>query len=327
MTEKIKSTTKHKVIKDPLTGVETTGHVWDDTLMEFNNPLPTWWLWAFYGTIIFAIVYFIIYPSWPTGLVDKGYLIGTSEITYKSDSIKGGKRIVAGGKEITTHWNTRALLAHEMQNDPNELKRKKMVKAVAATPLASVISDPKQSAFVLAYGKGIFGDYCAACHQAGGQGVIGHYPNLIDDAWLWGGDSVDIETTIRKGRKGNMPGHAASLSAAQITETANYVLSLSGEKVDTTLASNGKKIFNTKGCSGCHTPTGVGMKALGSANLTDKIWTQADVPNATTMKDKIATVEAVISNGIKREMPAWESRLSDDEIKVLVAYLKLLSAN
>ncbi len=318
---------KHEVIKDPLTGVETTGHVWDDTLMEFNNPIPTWWLWAFYGTIVFTIVYFIIYPSWPTGLAEKGYIKGTGEITYKADLIKDGKRIIAGGEEVTSHWNTRALLAHEMQNDPNELKRQEMVKKVAATPLASVIKDPQQSQFVLAYGKGIFGDYCAACHQAGGQGVIGHYPNLIDDAWLWGGDSADIELTIRKGRKGNMPSHATSLTEEQRTEAANYVLSLSGEKVDTELAAKGDKIFHTKGCSGCHTPTGVGMKALGSANLTDKIWTQANVPAATTIDEKVHAVKAVIKSGIKREMPAWESRLSNDEIKVIVAYLKLLSAN
>ena len=307
---------KHEVIKDPLTGVETTGHVWDDTLMEFNNPIPGWWLWAFYGTIIFTIAYWVIYPSWPTGLSEKGFLYGTSEITYKSDA----------GEDITTHWNTRALLAHDMQNDPNELKRQEMVKTVAATPLASVIKDPQQSQFVLAYGKGIFGDYCAACHQSGGQGVVGHYPNLIDDAWLWGSDSADIELTIRKGRKGNMPAHKASMTDAEITQTANYVLSLSGESVDSAAAEHGKTLFNSKGCSGCHMPTGIGMKALGSANLTDKIWTQADVPAATDAAAKVAAVKTIISNGFKREMPAWESRLSNDEIKVLVAYIKLLSA-
>jgi len=307
---------KNEVLKDPLTGVETTGHVWDDTLMEFNNPLPGWWLWAFYGTIIFAIAYWLIYPSWPTGLSEKGYLSGTGSVTYKSDA----------GEEITTHWNTRALLAHDMQNDPNELKRQAMVKKVAATPLATVIKDPQQSAFVLAYGKGIFGDYCAACHQTGGQGVIGDYPNLIDDAWLWGSDSADIEKTIRKGRIGNMPSHKASMNDEEITQTANYVLSLSGETVDSAAAEHGKKLFNTKGCSGCHMPTGVGMKALGSANLTDKIWTQANVPAAVDTKAKVEAVKTVIAEGFKREMPAWESRLSDDEIKVLVAYIKLLSA-
>ena len=318
---------KHKVTRDPITGVETTGHVWDDTLQEFNNPLPGWWLWAFYGTIVFSIVYWTLYSSFPTGFAKRGFIEGLNTVTFKGDLLKDGQKIVGGGEEHTVVWNTRALLAQEMQNDPNELKRQKMVKEVAATPLATVISDPGQSAFVLAYGKGIFGDYCAACHQSGGQGVIGHFPNLVDDAWLWGGDSADIETTIRKGRKSNMPSHSATLSEVEITEAANYVLSLSGEKVNEALAVNGKKIFNTKGCSGCHMPTAVGMKALGSANLTDKIWTQADVHGAATPEAKVAAVKTVITNGIQREMPAWESRLSNDEIKVLVAYLKLLSTN
>ncbi len=308
---------EHKIIKDPITGVETTGHVWDDTLMEFNNPLPRWWLWAFYGTIIFSIVYWIMYPSWPTGLVKRGYMSGVSEVTFKNKA----------GEDVTTHWNTRALLAREMQNDPNELKRQEMVKKVAAMPLADVTKDPDSSAFVLAYGKGIFGDYCAACHQSGGQGVRGSFPNLVDDAWLWGGDAADIETTIRKGRKGNMPAHKGTLSDEQITEAANYVLSLSGEPVDSALAAKGKEIFNTKGCSGCHTPAATGMKALGSANLTDHIWTQAHVPEAKTTEGKIKAVKAIIAGGIKREMPSWEKRLSNDEIKVLVAYLKLLSSS
>ena len=308
---------KHTVTKDPLTGVETTGHVWDDTLQEFNNPLPAWWLWAFYGTIIFSIVYWILYPSWPTGFAERGFLSGTTEVVFKDKK----------GEDYTATWSTRAILAHEMQNDPNELKRKEMVKKVAAMSVADVAKDADSSAFVRAYGKGIFGDYCAACHQAGGQGVIGDYPNLVDDAWLWGGDTADIETTIRKGRKGNMPSHASTLSEEERTEAAHYVLSLSGEEVDTAMAEKGKTIFNTKGCSGCHTPAGTGMKALGSANLTDKIWTQANVPAATDTAAKVNVVKAVIASGIQREMPAWESRLSNDEIKVLVAYLKLLSSN
>lgn len=318
---------KHEVTRDPITGAETTGHVWDDTLQEFNNPLPRWWLWAFYGTIIFSIVYWIIYPTWPTGFAERGFTEGTSTITFKSDLMKDGNKVAAGGgEEVTARWNTRALLAHEMQNDKNELKRKAMVKSVAATPIADVVKDPDKSAFVMAYGKGIFGDYCAACHQSGGQGVIGHYPNLIDDAWLWGGETSDIETTIRKGRKGNMPGHKATLSDEQMTQAAHYVLSLSGESTDADAIAKGKEVFNTKGCSGCHMPTGVGMKALGSANLTDKIWTQANVPAAPDTAAKAMAVKAVIAGGIQREMPAWESRLSDDEIKVLVAYIKLLSS-
>jgi len=305
---------KHKVTKDPLTGAETTGHVWDDNLQEFNNPLPKWWLWAFYGTIIFSIVYWILYPSWPTGLVDKGFIPGTKTITFMSDS----------GEEVTEHWTTRARLAHIMQNDPNELKRQEMVKKVAALPFDDVAKSQDNSAFVLAYGKGTFGDYCAACHQTGGQGVIGHYPNLIDDAWLWGGDTKDIENTITNGRNGNMPSHSATLTQEEITQVANYVLSLSGEKVDEALSIPGKTVFNTKGCSGCHTPTGVGMKALGSANLTDKIWTQANVPGSAGLASKVKEIEHVVKNGIKRQMPAFGGRLTKDEIKLLVAYVKLL---
>jgi cytochrome c oxidase cbb3-type subunit 3 len=303
-----------KVYKDPITGVETTGHVWDDTLMEFNNPLPMWWIWTFYATVIFAIVYWVIYPSWPSGLAEKGYFIGTSEITYKNDA----------NKEVTTHWNTRALLAHEMQNDENELKRKKYLKEVAAMSYDDIAKDSDKSSFVRSYGKGIFGDYCAACHQTGGQGVIGHYPNLVDDAWLWGGSAAEIQTTISNGRKGNMPSFAKTLSDTEITNVANFVLSLSGTEHDVASAKEGKLIFNGKGgCMACHTPAGTGLAALGSANLTDKIWTQADVPHA---KDKVAVISAVVKSGIQREMPAWKTRLSEDEIKVLVAYVKLLSA-
>ena len=305
----------HEKIKDPITGAETTGHVWDESIMEFNNPLPRWWLWAFYGSVIFTITYFVLYPSWPTNLVEAGYLKGTKTITYKSDA----------GEEITTHWNTRALLAKQMQTDKLAVRQQEMVKTVAATSFDKIARDPEKSQFVLAYGNGIFGDYCAACHQAGGQGIIGAYPNLVDDAWLWGGDTADIETTIRKGRKGNMPAHSSTLSSEEIHQVASYVLSLSGESIDPAIATSGKQIFNTKGCSGCHTPTGVGMKALGSANLTDKIWTQANVPGAKNIDEKIERVKSIVSNGIKREMPAWESRLNNDEIKLLVAYIKLLA--
>lgn len=305
----------HEKIKDPITGAETTGHVWDDNIMEFNNPLPRWWLWAFYGTVIFTLIYWVLYPSWPTNLVEGGYLKGSKTITYKSDA----------GKEITTHWNTRALLAHQMQTDKLAVRQQEMVKTVAATSFDQIASNPEKSQFVLAYGNGIFGDYCAGCHQAGGQGIIGAYPNLVDDAWLWGGDAADIETSIRKGRKGNMPAHSSSLTSTETHQVAHYVLSLSGESVDSAAAASGKDVFNTKGCSGCHMPTGVGMKALGSANLTDKIWTQANVPGAKELAAKVDAVKAVISDGIQREMPAWESRLDDDEIKLLVAYIKLLA--
>jgi cytochrome c oxidase cbb3-type subunit 3 len=303
-------------VKDPLTGAETTGHVWDDTLQEFNNPLPRWWLWTFYGTIIFAIVYWVMYPAWPIGSTyTKG--IGNN-ITYKTDA----------GEEKSTHWNMRALLAHDMQNGAEETKQKEYLSKVGAASYEQIAQDPDMSAFVRSYGAGEFGDKCAACHQSGAQGVVGKYPNLVDDDWLWGGDTQTIETTIRGGRLGFMPSFKNTFSADQLKQVANYVLSLSGEPHDATAAAEGQKIFqgDTGGCYMCHTKEGTGMHAQGSANLTDKIWTIANVPAAETPEAKLAAVESVIENGVHRQMPAWASRLDDTEIKVLVAYLKQMSA-
>ena len=178
-------------------------------------------------------------------------------------------------------------------------------------------------AFVQSFGKGVFGDYCAACHQTGGVGVIGSYPNLSDDSWLWGGTTADIENTIRHGHLGFMPSFKGTLSEEQIDETANYVLSLSGEEADSALAAKGEEIFQgqTGGCYLCHTEQGSGMKEQGSANLTDQIWTIADVKHAGSKEAKLNAVKSVIKNGVQRTMPAWSSRLDDTQIKVLTAYI------
>ncbi|HHC73538.1 MAG TPA: cytochrome-c oxidase, cbb3-type subunit III [Thiothrix sp.] len=305
-----------KVFKDPITGAQTTGHVWDDNLMEFNNPLPTWWLWAFYASFVFAIVYWFLYPAWPTGLVKGGFTTGVSTVTFQNND----------GTEVTTGWNSRAKLAYELQNDEYELKRNQYVQEIAATSYDDIAKDPNKVAFINSYGKGIFGDYCAACHQSGANGVVGLYPNLIDDDWLWGGDTTAIESTIRHGRNGYMPAFKKTFNDTQLTEVANYVLSLSGVEHDAAAAAKGSEIFNgeTGGCYYCHTKEGKGLVSQGSANLTDKIWTIANVPAA---DNKLEAVKQVIYNGVNRQMPAWGSRLSDDEIKVLVAYLRQKAAN
>ncbi|MBU0656771.1 MAG: cytochrome-c oxidase, cbb3-type subunit III [Gammaproteobacteria bacterium] len=305
-------------VKDPLTGAETTGHVWDETLQEFNNPLPRWWLWTFYGTIIFAIVYWIMYPAWPMfGSYTKG--IGNN-ITYKTDA----------GEEKSTHWNMRALLAHDMQNGEEAIKQQEYLAKVGAASYEQIAQDPDMSSFVRSYGVGMFGDNCAACHQSGGQGVVGQYPNLVDDDWLWGGDTASIETTIRGGRLGYMPAYKSTLNEDQLNQVANYVLSLSGEVADAAAAAEGQKIFQGEagGCYMCHTKEGTGMHAQGSANLTDKIWTIANLPAAEAPEAKLAAVKAVINNGVQRKMPVFgaEGRnLSDTEIKVLAAYLQQMS--
>ena len=296
--------------KDPITGVETTGHVWDDNIQEFHNPLPRWWLWTFYATVVFAVVYWAMYPSWPVGGT---FLKGLNTVTYQTDA----------GEEVTSHWNTRALLARDMQIGKSAMAQKAYLTEIATTSYDDIAKDADKLAFVESYGNGVFGEYCAACHQSGAGGVVGAYPNLIDDDWLWGGASEEIETTLKNGRMGFMPAFEETFSEAQLTQVANYVLSMSGEKNDPALAAAGEEIFHgqTGGCHYCHTNEGTGLKSQGAANLTDKIWTIADVRGAESDEERLERVKQVIHDGVNREMPAWSSRLSDTEIKVLTAYL------
>lgn len=292
--------------------VQTTGHAWDGDLQEFNNPIPNWWLWGFYATVFFAVIYWVLYPTFPIGnTYTKGVM---NDITYTT----------ADGKEKTTHWNTRALLMKEMQ-EAREMQKPYLDK-ISKASYQQIATNKEQSSFAYSAAKVLFADNCAACHQAGGAGVMVMYPNLADDAWLWGGSYEQIEKTIRDGRKGAMPGFKGRLNEVQLDNVAEYVLSMSGHKVNKSKAANGKSIFEGAGtCAACHTPAGTGQFAMGSANLTDKVWTVADVPGASSLEDKKAAIKSVISSGISRDMPAWQGRLSDAEIKMLSFYVHQLS--
>lgn len=288
--------------------VQTTGHSWDGDLQEFNNPLPRWWLWAFYATVVFALIYWFMYPTWPIG---SGYTKGLATVTYTAED----------GSEVTSHWNTRALFMREMQEA--EAEQAQYLEQLQGADYATIAEDPTQSSFAYSRAKVLFADNCAACHQEGGAGVIGMYPNLADDAWLWGGSHEAIEETIRAGRRGFMPGFGESMNDEQLTAVASYVLSMSGHEVDEELASEGREIFNgpTGGCFYCHAQDGTGLESQGAANLTDSVWTVADVPGADTLEQKLAEVREVVRDGITREMPGWSGRLSETEIKILTFYV------
>lgn len=291
--------------------VQTTGHAWDGDLQEYNNPLPRWWLWTFYATIIFAVVYWILFPAWPIGTTFTKGVMNT--VTFEN-----GK-----GEEVTTHWNMRALFLRDMQTGADAVKQQEYLQQVTAASFDEILSDPDKQAFMRSYAKGLFGDNCAACHGSGAAGVLGLYPNLVDDAWLWGGTTADIQQTILHGRNGYMPAFSATFNESQLDAVASYVLSLSGHEGDAEKVAMGEKIFNGKegGCYYCHTTAGTGLKSQGAANLTDSIWTVAKVPDAQTYEGQLAAVKQVIHNGIQRQMPAWEGRLSDGEIKILTAYV------
>ena len=290
--------------------VQTTGHAWDGDIQEFNNPLPRWWLWGFYATVVFAVIYWVIYPAWPVG---KGFTTGVmNTITY-----------TVNGEERTTHWNTRSLLARDMQEGKEALRSKEYMEKIAAADYEQILGDPDMMAFVRSVTKGLFGDNCAACHGAGGAGVIGLFPNLADDDWLWGGSVQEIQQTIAGGRGGYMPAFARSLSDEQLDDVSNFVLSLSGHDVPADKAARGQRLFagETGGCYYCHAATGAGLKSQGSANLTDNIWTIADVPAESALSGKIDVVKSVIRNGVNRQMPAWQGRLDENQIKLLTVYV------
>lgn len=295
---------------------KTTGHVWDDDLEELTNPLPMWWIWGFYITCVFALIYWLLYPAWPVaGTYTKG-LPSLNTITYTAKTVDG--------KEVqkTTHWNMRAKFMAEM----NALKasQKQWFDKVATTSYEAVASDADLMQFVNSAGKQLFTDNCMPCHQAGGQGKIGIAPNLIDDYWQYGGSYELINTTIVGGRHGNMPAFKQVLSAPELEQVVHYVLSLSSEPHNAELAKAGNAIFHSPkaGCYVCHGDDAKGKIELGSANLTDNIWLWADVAGAASEKEKVALLTNLINAGVNRGvMPAWSGRLSADQIKLLTVYV------
>ena len=288
---------------------QTTGHAWDGDLEEYNNPLPTWWVYTFYVTIVFAVVYWFIYPSWPFG---KGFLTGFSDITYVNKQ----------GETVTSHWNTRALLMQDL-NKAEEMQKPYFSK-VAANDFSQIAKDPELGGFVLSAGKALFTENCAPCHQQGGQGIVGFFPNLTDDDWLYGGTYDKIHETLVNGRRGYMPAFGEVLNSAEIDALANYVASLSGIAHDANKAVTGKALFTseTAACFYCHGENANGRQVIGAPNLTDKIWLWANVPDADKDEDKISAIRSLIASGInKGVMPAWGERMSPEEIKVLTVYV------
>lgn len=289
--------------------VQTTGHAWDGDLQEYNNPLPAWWVYTFYATVVFALVYWTIYPSWPFG---KGWIGGVSQITY----------INSEGETKTHDWNTRALLMEDLNQAA--AAQKPYFDKVSAMPYEQIAKDPEMNGFILSAGKALFADNCAPCHQAGGQGVIGFFPNLTDDDWLYGGSYDTIHETLMGGRRGYMPAFGEVLSGEQVDQLANYVASLSGIEHDAGKAAAGNVLFHsdTAACYYCHTSEATGRKDMGAPNLTDNVWLWADVPAATAGEGKIAAIRGVIAGGLnKGVMPAWAGRLSPEQIKVLTVYV------
>lgn len=222
-----------KINRDADGKTMTTGHEWDEGLEEMNNPMPRWWMWLFYITIVFGLIYLALYP----GLGSYAGKLGWASKGQYEEEIK---------------------MADAEYGPLFEKFQKTDLKLLAADPQAH------------AMGERLFLTYCSQCHGSDARGNKG-YPNLTDSDWLYGGEPETIKTTLLKGRNGIMPPMGAALGGEkEIDQVAHYVASLSNSSADPIKVAFGKEKFAA--CATCHGADGKGNPALGAPNLTDKTW-------------------------------------------------------
>jgi cytochrome c oxidase cbb3-type subunit 3 len=279
---------------DHPTGTETVGHEWDG-IEELNTPLPRWWLWALYATIIWGVAYTIFYPAWPM----------VSEAT-------------AG----VLNWSSRSQLEQELAVEKD--KRAPIVQAIAATPIEQLQGNPQLLQAAIEGGRAAFRQNCTQCHGSGGAGSKG-YPNLNDDDWLWGGDIRAIHYTIEHGarnpghdqtRMSQMPafGRDGLLQPAEIEDLTAYVRAISRQRDVDASAKRGAAHFQTN-CSACHGNNARGNREFGAPNLTDAIWLYGGDEES---------IRKSINDARFGVMPRWGEKLDPATIKMLAAYVHSL---
>ena len=255
------------------TKIESHGHVWDGDLEELNNPLPAWWLYMFYITLVFGIVYLLIYP---------------------------GSGVFAGAfKWSGVGQYEQEMKAAERKYGPlYEKYRTQDIKLVATNPEA------------LKMGQRLYMTYCTACHGSDAGGGPG-FPNLRDNDWLYGGQPEAIKASIAQGRIGVMPPWGAVLGNEGVHNVSEYVVRLSGRKVNTEAADAGQEKFQQL-CSACHGKDGQGNPAMGAPNLADNIWLYGG---------GLDDIKVSIKNGRGGQMPAWEPVIGKDRARLVAAWV------
>jgi len=305
--------------------VKTTGHVWDDDLEDFTNQPPRWWMFGLTASALWVVVYWLLYPAIPI-----------------STGSGGGTFFKGIGLPGTGLWTA----IKEMEADQkvlDDVRGKYENKLKGMTP-AAILADPDLSEYVVRSGRVLFSDNCAACHGQNGVGTVqkGKFamreqglmaPILNDDDWLYGGTIGTLYETISGGRQGMMVAHKDTLSAQQIEDVAHYVKAMNEEGKDKADADSavaaGKKVFMESDCTTCHGADAHGMQAMGSANLTDKIW---------RFDGSIEAIKQTITYGVNSGdpnarvaiMPTWlkkdeqghvVSKLDETAIKKLAVYV------
>ncbi len=270
-------------------------HEWDG-ITELDNPMPRWWLLTWYATILWGVIYIVLYPAWPMiSSATPGILGYSSRATVTAE--------VAAVREANAELDAR----------------------LNAVDLGAIADDPDLLRFAIAGGGAVFRNHCGQCHGAGGQGAMGGFPNLLDDDWLWGGDIDAIHQTIVHGiryepdpdtRFSQMPAFGEILAPEEIDGLVQYVLSMSGAAHDATLAAAHAETF-LDNCSACHGEAGEGMVEMGAPSLADGIWLYGGDP---------ATIRLSIVNARYGIMPSfsWADRLRAEDIRKAAVYVHSL---
>lgn len=283
--------TENKRVDAP-TGTQTVGHEWDG-IEELDTPMPRWWVFTFWITIIWALGYIVLYPAIP---------------------------LIDSATQGIWHWSSRGQLEQEMQAET--LRRAPVINALAAIPVEQLAGDERLYQAAVEGGRAAFKVHCVQCHGSGAAGSAG-YPNLNDDDWLWGGDMPAIHYTLTNGvrqpdheatRFSQMPAFKGALTNGEIDVVTSYVRSLSGLEKATAKSATGANIFAAN-CSSCHGADGKGLREFGAPNLTDGIWLYGG---------DTASITTTVSKARYGVMPRWNNRLDPVTIKMLAAYVHSL---
>ncbi|MEL7465245.1 MAG: cytochrome-c oxidase, cbb3-type subunit III [Pseudomonadota bacterium] len=274
--------------RDDHTGMETTGHDWDG-IKELDTPMPRWWLWTMYATFVWGLAYVIAYPAWPM-------------VTEATAGVLGYSSRGEVAEEIARF---------EDMNAPLDA-------AIVQAELTGIESDAALRNYAVNGGAAIFRTYCSQCHGAGAAGAPGGYPNLLDDDWLWGGDVEAIYLTVAHGirhdpdpdtRYSEMPAFGDILEDEEIDAVVAYVAGLSSGALGDD--HPGAEVY-LDNCADCHGEEGEGMRDLGAPNLADAIWLYGG--------DE-AAIEQTVRYSRYGQMPAWNTRLTEAELRQVAVYV------
>ncbi|SLN33999.1 cytochrome-c oxidase, cbb3-type subunit III [Roseisalinus antarcticus] len=295
---------------------DTTGHEWDG-IKEFDNPLPKWWLWIFYATIVWGVGYTIAYPAWPM-------------INRATAGVLG--------------YSTRANVAEDIA--AVEAQNAELMSQLASADLATIAEDETLHQFAVNGGAALFRANCSQCHGSGAAGAKG-FPNLIDDAWIWGGRIDEIAWTVANGIRnedspdargygGMMQSFADILSPEEMDQVINHVLAISGQEHDAELAAAGETVY-LDNCASCHGENGEGsLAATRSYEDPEVVYPDGEMTGAPRLSDAIwlyggseEAIHETLMNGRAGVMPAWSEEwrmpgLTEAEINAVAAYVHQL---